>query len=92
MVTLLVFALALCTIGAVAVVAFLACSLTKYHGPPAGSPEGGVSVHILVLGDIGRSPRMTYHALSIAKHGGKVNLIGFLGKRLRSDFTVDFTC
>ncbi|KAI9889494.1 MAG: mannosyltransferase [Vezdaea aestivalis] len=35
------------------------------------------SVQILVLGDIGRSPRMQYHALSIAKHGGKVQLIGY---------------
>ncbi|KAK4199989.1 family 33 putative glycosyltransferase [Triangularia verruculosa] len=42
------------------------------------SPGKGVPIHILVLGDIGRSPRMTYHALSIAKHGGKVNLIGYL--------------
>jgi hypothetical protein len=37
------------------------------------------SVQILVLGDIGRSPRMRYHALSIAQHGGKVQLMGFLG-------------
>jgi beta-1,4-mannosyltransferase len=36
------------------------------------------SVQILVLGDVGRSPRMQYHALSIAKHGGRVDLIGFL--------------
>ena len=36
-------------------------------------------VHILVLGDIGRSPRMQYHALSIAKHGGQVDLIGYKG-------------
>ncbi len=36
-------------------------------------------VQILVLGDIGRSPRMQYHALSIAKHGGQVDLIGYKG-------------
>ncbi|KAJ5125159.1 hypothetical protein N7526_007336 [Penicillium atrosanguineum] len=35
------------------------------------------SVQILVLGDIGRSPRMQYHALSIAKHGGEVFIIGY---------------
>ena len=40
-------------------------------------------VQVLVLGDIGRSPRMTYHALSIAKHGGQVDLIGYLGAQLR---------
>ncbi|KAF3045009.1 mannosyltransferase [Didymella heteroderae] len=37
----------------------------------------GRTVQIVVLGDIGRSPRMQYHALSIAKHGGRVFLIGY---------------
>lgn len=37
-------------------------------------------VHVLVLGDIGRSPRMQYHALSIAKKGGYVDLVGYLGE------------
>jgi len=37
------------------------------------------SVQVVVLGDIGRSPRMQYHALSIAKYGGHVDLIGYLG-------------
>ncbi|KAI1660694.1 glycosyltransferase family 33 protein [Daldinia decipiens] len=36
-----------------------------------------VSVQVLVLGDIGRSPRMQYHALSVARHGGRVDLIGY---------------
>jgi beta-1,4-mannosyltransferase len=40
--------------------------------------EKRVSVQIVVLGDVGRSPRMQYHALSIAKHGGRVDLVGFL--------------
>lgn len=40
------------------------------------------SVQILVLGDIGRSPRMQYHALSIAKHGGEVIIIGYNGQRV----------
>ncbi|KAF3389192.1 Chitobiosyldiphosphodolichol beta-mannosyltransferase [Penicillium rolfsii] len=35
------------------------------------------TVQILVLGDIGRSPRMQYHALSIARKGGKVVIIGY---------------
>lgn len=35
---------------------------------------------ILVLGDIGRSPRMQYHALSCAQNGYEVDLIGFGGK------------
>lgn len=39
----------------------------------------GKTVQVVVLGDIGRSPRMQYHALSIAKHGGRVFLIGYHG-------------
>lgn len=40
-----------------------------------GKPS--TSVVIFVLGDIGRSPRMQYHALSIAKYGGRVDLVGY---------------
>ena len=36
-------------------------------------------VQVVVLGDIGRSPRIQYHALSIAKHGGFVDLVGYTG-------------
>ena len=39
----------------------------------------GRTTQVVVLGDIGRSPRMQYHALSIADHGGKVYLIGYQG-------------
>ena len=42
------------------------------------------SVQVVVLGDIGRSPRMQYHAISIAKHGGRVQLIGYQGLFLLS--------
>ena len=38
-----------------------------------------ISIQILVLGDIGRSPRMQYHALSAAKHGARVEMIGYRG-------------
>ncbi|XP_068102930.1 chitobiosyldiphosphodolichol beta-mannosyltransferase [Hyperolius riggenbachi] len=34
-------------------------------------------VCVLVLGDVGRSPRMTYHALSLARKGYDVTLAGF---------------
>ncbi|KAI1374011.1 glycosyltransferase family 33 protein [Hypoxylon crocopeplum] len=44
------------------------------HSP---APKESVSVQVLVLGDIGRSPRMQYHALSVARHGGRVDLIGY---------------
>jgi beta-1,4-mannosyltransferase len=43
----------------------------------------GRTIQIVVLGDIGRSPRMQYHALSIAKHGGRVFLIGYQGMNPR---------
>ncbi len=45
-------------------------------------PSAEIAVQVLVLGDIGRSPRMQYHALSIAQHGGRVELIGYQGKLL----------
>ena len=41
--------------------------------------EVATSVQVVVLGDIGRSPRMQYHALSIAKHRGRVDIIGYQG-------------
>lgn len=44
----------------------------------ASSKSHQITVQVLVLGDIGRSPRMQFHALSIAKLGGLVQLIGYL--------------
>ncbi|KAL8709460.1 MAG: hypothetical protein Q9220_005843 [cf. Caloplaca sp. 1 TL-2023] len=41
--------------------------------------EDGLRVQVVVLGDIGRSPRIQYHAISISKHGGFVDLIGYAG-------------
>ncbi|KAI9847575.1 MAG: mannosyltransferase [Sclerophora amabilis] len=43
------------------------------------------SVQVLVLGDIGRSPRMQYHAISIAKSGGRVDLIGYRESEIHPD-------
>lgn len=37
------------------------------------------SVAILVLGDIGRSPRMMYHAQSFAENGFVTDLVGYRG-------------
>lgn len=37
-------------------------------------------VIVVVLGDVGRSPRMQYHALSLAKSGFSVTLLGFCSK------------
>lgn len=41
--------------------------------------SGRKCVCIVVLADIGRSPRMQYHALSFAKEGFAVDLIGYGG-------------
>ena len=61
---------------------FLVTLPSRYISRSNKSAEGTspkTSVQVVVLGDIGRSPRMQYHALSIAKHGGRVDLIGVLG-------------
>uniref|UniRef100_A0A8C5QL80 Chitobiosyldiphosphodolichol beta-mannosyltransferase n=1 Tax=Leptobrachium leishanense TaxID=445787 RepID=A0A8C5QL80_9ANUR len=42
------------------------------------NPNGNRRVCVLVLGDLGRSPRINYHALSLARHGFEVTLTGFL--------------
>ncbi|TDL28956.1 mannosyltransferase [Rickenella mellea] len=42
---------------------------------------GKRSIAILVLGDIGRSPRMMYHAESFATHDFETYLIGYRGSR-----------
>jgi beta-1,4-mannosyltransferase len=42
------------------------------------------SVQIVVLGDIGRSPRMQNHAISVAKNMGRVDIIGYQGTDLRT--------
>jgi beta-1,4-mannosyltransferase len=52
----------------------------KQH--PKSKKDLSNTVQLLVLGDIGRSPRMQYHAISIAKHGGEVTVIGYRGIRL----------
>lgn len=51
-------------------------------------------VCIVVLGDIGRSPRMQYHASSFAEEGYDVTLVGYSGsepiEKLRSNPKVTF--
>lgn len=59
-------------------------------GPDASKHEPKISVQVLVLGDIGRSPRMQYHAISIAKHGGRVDVIGYNGTPFYSVFKLPF--
>jgi beta-1,4-mannosyltransferase len=37
-------------------------------------------VCVVVLGDLGRSPRMQYHALALADDGDEVDLVGYAGR------------
>jgi len=60
-------------------------SLPSQYGNFIGRERSANRLQILVLGDIGRSPRMQYHALSIAKHGGQVDLIGYLESDIHPD-------
>ena len=41
--------------------------------------DGKGRVAVVVLGDIGRSPRMQYHALSLCREGYDVELVGYGG-------------
>ncbi|XP_043281459.1 chitobiosyldiphosphodolichol beta-mannosyltransferase-like [Venturia canescens] len=43
------------------------------------------SVCVVVLGDVGRSPRMQYHALSFAREGFSVDLVGYSGSEPLQD-------
>ena len=45
-------------------------------------------VCVLVLGDIGRSPRMQYHAISLSKHGYNVSFVGFFGKQVYNSCSI----
>ncbi|KAH1492413.1 hypothetical protein KXX21_008531 [Aspergillus fumigatus] len=45
------------------------------------------TTQILVLGDIGRSPRMQYHAISIARGGGQVDIIGYNESEVHPDIS-----
>lgn len=49
------------------------------------------SVAIIVLGDVGRSPRMMYHAESFAKLGFDTYLIGYRGEWPSSFLTRHYT-
>lgn len=66
---------------AVTVLILLLPSQYDPNSKPTGqdSSKSKATVQILVLGDIGRSPRMQYHAMSIAKRGGLVDIIGYHG-------------
>ncbi|KAJ9239432.1 CAZyme family GT33 [Paecilomyces variotii] len=60
---------------------------TEKNGQSTARGKGPFQV--LVLGDIGRSPRMQYHALSIAKRGGQVDIIGYQESDIHPDITAN---
>ncbi|PLN75681.1 putative beta-1,4-mannosyltransferase [Aspergillus taichungensis] len=80
------------------VVTLFICMLPSQYGAenPAAKEESAAkddssppktTAQILVLGDIGRSPRMQYHALSIARGGGQVDIIGYHESELHPDIS-----
>ncbi len=56
---------------------------SKYYFQNPPSEKETIPIQILVLGDIGRSPRMQYHAISAGKHGARVEIIGYRGMRIQ---------
>lgn len=55
------------------------------HKDEDGRLRIDVTVQVVVLGDIGHSPRLQNHALSIAAHGGKVELVGYTDSEVHPD-------
>lgn len=55
------------------------------HKDDKGKLRFDVTVQVVVLGDIGRSPRMQYHALTIASNGGRVDVIGYVDSEAHPD-------
>jgi beta-1,4-mannosyltransferase len=49
------------------------------------APESSAHFVVVVLGDVGRSPRMQYHALSLLNEGFTVSLVGYEGEELIPD-------
>ena len=46
------------------------------------SGEQRIQVSVVVLGDVGRSPRMQYHALALASALAEVDVVGYGGSAL----------
>jgi len=60
----------------------------KKKRSPAARPKNP-SVLVLVLGDVGRSPRMQYHIASLRKAGFTVDVIGYSGSPLMKELRQD---
>ncbi|KAL7979087.1 hypothetical protein Chor_015111 [Crotalus horridus] len=59
---------------------FLAGAWWSFRPPKRPAGVAG-RVAVLVVGDLGRSPRMQYHALSLARRGRRVAFIGYAGTK-----------
>ena len=70
---------------AFAISSLVLLSLPTQYGGFIGKDRSANRIQVVVLGDIGRSPRMQYHALSIAKHGAQVDLIGYCESDIHPD-------
>nr|CAD7575407.1 unnamed protein product [Timema californicum] len=55
------------------------CAVVLLYVVGLNCKMGKKCVSIIVLGDIGRSPRMQYHSLSLADEGYNVDVIGYGG-------------
>ena len=55
--------------------------------------DGKGRVAVIVLGDLGRSPRMQYHALSLCREGYDVEFVGYGGTTvmLTKGCIIDYT-
>ncbi|XP_076065591.1 ALG1, chitobiosyldiphosphodolichol beta-mannosyltransferase [Oratosquilla oratoria] len=47
------------------------------------------NVTVVVLGDLGHSPRMSYHALSLSQEGFEVTMVGYRGSRPQQEILED---
>lgn len=59
------------------------------HQDESGILTCDTSIQVVVLGDIGRSPRMQYHAMSLAQHGSRVFLIGYVESEVHPHVTAN---
>ncbi|PWN52660.1 hypothetical protein IE53DRAFT_384879 [Violaceomyces palustris] len=75
--------LLLCTFLAALTCLLCICIYTALYRAPTttSSSSLGRSAAVVVLGDIGRSPRMCYHVESLANEGWKVAIVGYKGTR-----------
>ncbi|KAB2574121.1 hypothetical protein BFW01_g5369 [Lasiodiplodia theobromae] len=68
-------------LGALALLGVCGVLLAPSRYAPVSSDA---TVQVVVLGDIGRSPRMQYHAISLAKHGHNVDIVGYKESELHA--------